>query len=151
MDIKALFPKVLPHAIAWADFQANHVATFGVPLPKWLQIVAQRVGVRKPELIRVKLVDQIPLPEEPLLRRAALQSGLLRPGTVGLTVGYGIFIVSGYDNVRLISHECRHVYQYEMLGSIDRFLPIYLQQIIEFGYRNAPLEVDARAHEVSFE
>ena len=66
---------------------------------------------------------------------------------VGLTLGYGIFIVSGHYTVRLISHECRHVYQYETLGSIDKFLPVYLQQIVEFGYAGAPLEVDARAYE----
>ncbi|MES9834713.1 MAG: hypothetical protein ABW139_20975 [Candidatus Thiodiazotropha sp. DIVDIV] len=39
------------------------------------------------------------------------------------------------------------VFQYETLGSIEKFLPVYTQQIVEYGYENAPLEVDARAHE----
>jgi hypothetical protein len=43
----------------------------------------------------------------------------------------------------------RHVYQYEMLGSINGFLPVYLQQIVEYGYYDAPLESDARDNEVS--
>ena len=148
MDLRTLLPQLLPHAIAWAEFQAGHVAALGMPLPEDFVNVARRVGVRRPELIRAKLVDQLPLPEEPLLREAALQTGLLGPGMVGLTLGYSIFIVCGHDTVRLISHECRHVYQYEMLGSIDKFLPVYLQQIVEFGYASAPLEVDARAHEI---
>jgi len=34
-------------------------------------------------------------------------------------------------------------------GSLARFLPAYLQQIVDFGYATAPLEQDARAHEVT--
>jgi hypothetical protein len=52
--------------------------------------LAKRVGVKRPELIRTKLVDQLPLPAEPLLRQAALQIGLLGPGMAGLTLGYSI-------------------------------------------------------------
>jgi hypothetical protein len=117
-------------------------------LPETLLNVARRVGVQHPELIRVKLVDRLPLPEQPTLRQAALEAGLLGPGMVGLTLGYSILLVQGHDSVRLISHECRHVYQYEVLGSIEKFLPVYLQQIVEFGYESAPLEADARAHEI---
>ena len=66
---------------------------------------------------------------------------------VGLTLGYSIFAVKGYLSRRLLSHECRHVYQYETYGSIAQFLPVYLDQIIAFGYEGAPLEQDARANE----
>lgn len=148
MDLRELLPQLLPHAIAWAEFQSQHVASLGVALPEPLLNVARRVGVQRPELIRVKLVDRLPLPEEPTLRQAAIETRLLGPNMVGLTLGYGIFLVHGHDNVRLISHECRHVYQYETLGTIDKFLPVYLQQIVDFGYESAPLEVDARAHEI---
>jgi len=147
MDLTTLL-QLLPNAIAWAQFQADHIAALGVPLPENLAAVAHRVGVRKPELIRVKRVDHIPLPGDALLRRAAHRAGLLGPETLGLTLGYGIFIVSGHDTVRLLSHEFRHVYQYETLGSIDKFLPVYLQQIVDFGYADAPLEVDAREYEM---
>jgi len=147
MDLTTLL-QLLPQAIAWAQFQADHVAALGTPLTDNLLAVAQRVGVRKPELIRVKRVDHIPLPADPLLRKAARRAGLLGPNTLGLTLGYGIFIVSGHDTVRLLSHEFRHVYQYETLGSIDKFLPVYLQQIVDFGYADAPLEVDAREYEM---
>lgn len=148
MDLRTLLPQLLPHAIAWAEFQSNHITSLGIALPKSLLNVARRVGVQRPELIRVKLVDHLPLPEEPMLRQAAIETGLLGPNMVGLTLGYSIFVVHGHDDVRLISHECRHVYQYEILGSIERFLPVYLQQIVEYGYDSAPLEVDARAHEI---
>ncbi len=67
---------------------------------------------------------------------------------VGLTLGDAVFICVGHEmNPRLLRHELRHVYQYEQAGSISAFLPLYLGQIVQFGYRNAPLEQDARAHE----
>lgn len=148
MDLQTVLPQILPHAVAWAEFQSQHVASLGMVLPEELQNVARRVGVQRPSLIRIKLVDRLPLPEEPTLRKAALETGLLGPNMVGLTLGYSILLVQGHDSVRLISHECRHVHQYEVLGSIEKFLPIYLQQIVEFGYENAPLEVDARTYEI---
>lgn len=139
----------MPTAIAWAYFQSEHVALVGQPMPPLLVKVAQRVGVRQPERIRVKLVDQLPMPEEPLLKQAAIQTGLLGPQMVGLTLGHSIFVVHGHDTIRLISHECRHVFQYEVLGSIEEFLPVYLKQIASNGYEYAPLEIDARAHEIN--
>jgi hypothetical protein len=39
------------------------------------------------------------------------------------------------------------VYQYEVAGSIDAFLALYLQQIAEFTYDRAPFELDAEAWE----
>jgi len=139
----------LPQAIAWAELQSQNVALEGTALSEKFIDVARRVGVKHPELIRVKLVDQLPLPEEPVLRQAALETGLLGPNMIGLTLGYSILLVKNHESARLISHECRHVHQYEVLGSIKKFLQVYLQQVVEFGYENAPLEVDARAHEIN--
>jgi hypothetical protein len=72
----------------------------------------------------------------------------LGPSGHGLTLGYAIYVCRGKESLRLFSHECRHVYQYEQAGSIEAFLPIYLRQVAMFGYANAPYEVDARAHEL---
>jgi hypothetical protein len=109
--------------------------------------VARNVGVVHPELIRVALVDVLPMPQDPMLRAAAVQKGLFGPDTAGVTLGYSVFLRRGRDTWSLLSHEFRHVFQYEQAGSIAAFLPIYLQQILQFGYANAPLELDARAHE----
>lgn len=147
MNLQERLTELLPVAIAWAQFQANHVAYVGVPLPANLEDLARRVGVREPHLIRIKLVEELPVPEDPMLRELALQSGLLSPDTAGLTVGHSIFIRRGEDTIRLISHECRHVYQYEFFGSIEKFLSVYLVQLASVGYEQAPLEIDARAHE----
>ncbi len=109
--------------------------------------LARGVGVANPEKIRITPIDALPLPEDPVLRAAALQAGLLTPNMVGLTLGHSVFVCKGHENIRLLTHEFRHVYQYEQAGSIAGFLPGYLQQVVQFGYANTVFEKDARAHE----
>lgn len=150
LDLRMLLPQLLPSAIAWAELQAQHVVEVGQELTNIERDIARAVGVRRPELIRLKLVDQLPLPEEPTLRQAALQTGLLGPETAGLALAHSIFILDGHLTTRLLSHECRHVYQYEVLSPIAKFLAVYLDQIVNYGYDRAPLEQDARAHERDF-
>ena len=88
------------------------------------------------------------MPEDRELQAAAVQTGLLGPHMAGLTLGYSVFVRRGHDTWQLLSHEFRHVAQYERAGSIADFLPVYLRQIVEAGYFNAPLEKDAREHEI---
>lgn len=148
MDLQRALPQLLPGAIAWAEARARRAAEVGEPLTPSEQEMARTVGVSKPELVRVETVESLPLPDDPMLRAAALQAGLLGPGMVGLTLGHAVFICRGHKTRRLLSHELRHVHQYEQNGSIAGFLPLYLKQVIEAGYRNAPFEADARAHEL---
>ncbi|CAG0959548.1 hypothetical protein MTYP_00647 [Methylophilaceae bacterium] len=147
-NLLAALPIILPKAVAWAEEQSALIAQNGQPLDVSLVGIAQRVGVSRPDQIRILEVPQLPLPGDPELRQAALSTGLLGPGMVGLTLGYSIYICHGHGTVRLLSHEFRHVYQYESAGSIASFLPVYLGQIATVGYQRAPLEVDARAHEI---
>jgi hypothetical protein len=147
-DIAALLTKLLPKAIAWAEQQERYVLEVGAALNPSEQALARAVGVLHPEMIRVQVVDELPFPEDPDLRDVASKYALLGPGTIGLTLGYAVLLCRGHDTrPRLLSHEFRHVYQYERLGSIQQFLPVYLQQLAEVGYDDAPLEVDARTHE----
>ncbi|MGH9315852.1 MAG: hypothetical protein ACRD1P_01925 [Thermoanaerobaculia bacterium] len=147
MDLQAALPLLLPKAIAWAEEQALQVASSGRAPSERERELARGVGVAQPERIRVALVDALPLPEDPALRAAALQAGLLGPGMVGLTLGHSVFICRGHETFCLLSHEFRHVHQYEQAGSIAAFLPGYLQQVVQLGYANTAFEKDARAHE----
>jgi hypothetical protein len=142
-------PKLLPRAIAWAEGRAAKAAAVGTPLNASELEIARAVGVAEPERVRVEIVgDSLPMPDDADLHAAAVQAGLMGPGMVGLTLGYAIFICRGRKTRRLLSHELRHVHQYEQHGSIAGFLSIYLKQVIEVGYRDAPFERDAREHEV---
>ena len=147
-DICTALPTLLPKAIAWAQNCSTLIAQTGYPLDEKLAAVARRVGVAHPEHIRLLEAESFPLPDDPELKQAALAVDLLGPDMLGLTLGYGVYIRRGYRSLRLLSHEFRHVHQYETAGSIAEFLPAYLQQIATLGYSDAPFEVDARAHEI---
>jgi hypothetical protein len=140
-------PLIVPKAIAWAQEVSLAVSEKGECLSEQGILTAKRVGVKNPELVRVATVNQIPTPSDPLLFEAASATGLFSPYTTGLTLGHSIFIVAGCMSKELIAHELRHVFQYENAGSIAKFLPLYLKQLADFGYHDAPFEIDARAYE----
>jgi hypothetical protein len=149
-DIRRELPALVPRAIAWAEEQARIVLQFGRPLHEPFISIARCVGVVRPERIRILDVRQIPIPDDPLLQDAATATELIGRNMAGLTLGYAVFACHGHgESIRLLSHEFRHVYQYEQAGSIAAFLPTYIDQIVSNGYQNAALEVDARIHEIS--
>ncbi|MFD1260140.1 hypothetical protein [Entomomonas asaccharolytica] len=151
MDInilKAELPNLLPKAIQWAEDTEEYIIKQGIALNKTQQADAKTVGVIHPEKIYVLELDIFPLPEDPTLQKAATTLGLLGKNTVGLTLGYGILIKKGLLSRSLLSHECRHVYQYEQEGSVAAFIKAYLASIIEYGYFDSPYEIDARKYEI---
>ena len=86
--------------------------------------------------------------------RSAATAGCTSDRTPGSRYGrpngwLGVFVGWGYLGPRLLSHECRHVYRYEIHGSIAAFLPSYLQQVATVGYHDAPFERDARPHNLN--
>ena len=127
---------------------ASRAATSGRVLNAEEIAFARKVGVTNPELVRIQSCDHLPRPQDPSLQAAADQTGLLGPGMIGLTLGYSVFVCRGHETPRVLSHEFRHVFQYEQNGAIAGFLPLYLQEIVTMGYQNALFEVDARAHEI---
>ena len=147
MNLRHALPVLVPKAVQWAETHSRLILGSGRPLSEQESQVARAVGVTSPELIRVLDVSKLPMPEDPILYQAAVATGMLGPNMVGLTLGHGIYICHGHCTLRLISHELRHVYQYEQAGSITAFLGVYLEQIVTSGYQNAPLEIDARNHE----
>ena len=140
-------PSLVPNAVAWAEQQSHVVQQSGTPLADFEVALAKSVGVRQPDLVRVLEVLQLPIPEDTRLHEAAQQLGILGPTMSGLTLGHSIFICTGHRASALLAHELRHVYQYELAGSIAEYLPAYFDQLLYFGYRRAPLEIDAREHE----
>ncbi len=147
-DLAAVLPKLLPQAIEWVELRCAEILSKGKPLTPAGIAVAQSVGVLDPDRIRVELVESLPLPDDQMLRDVALQTGLLGPNMVGVTFGHGIYACIDHVTNKLLAHECRHVFQYEDAGSIAAFLPVYLQEIVEYGYIESPFEADARHYEI---
>lgn len=141
--------ELAPRAIAWAEQQSAAVARSGHALSAAQVAIARRVGVRHPELIRLQVVESFPLPQDAEVKAAAMRIGLDRPTIIGLTLGHSVMVRRGFENdAQLLSHEFRHVWQYEERGGIAPFLAQHLQDLARFGYDDSPFEVDARAHEV---
>lgn len=142
------FETLLPLACAWAEEQEARILRVGVPLTPGQVADAKRIGVASPERVRLRVVDEIPLPENPALRSAAEATGLISPLTIGVTLRYGIFVRSDFwGERRLVVHELAHVAQYERLGGFRLFLERYLFECITHGYPDAPMEQEAKAVE----
>jgi hypothetical protein len=147
-DLAARLPSLMPSAVALVEEEERTALRAGDALSARALALARAGGVQHPERIRLHEVTQFPQPDTPALRAAILQAGLLGPGMMGITLGYAVVVRRGFaEDPRLLNREFRHVYQYERLGDVSAFLPVYLAQIVRTGYDNAPLEIDARAHE----
>jgi hypothetical protein len=140
---------LVPLAVEWATVTAEAGLARGIALDVHQLRIATAVGVAQPERIRLMTVPKIPRPAEGPLGELALKTNLLGPQTIGLALGYSVFIREGEQTTRLLSHEFRHVHQYESAGSIEHFIPRYLAEIVRYGYEDSPLEIDARQHELS--
>jgi hypothetical protein len=140
----ALLPKLLPLAIQWVQNQEAEILAHGLPITPRQQKDAIDAGVKRSEKIRLQVVRDIPVPVDPVLSQVARDTGLLGPGTAGLTLRYGIYIRHDAQHDReLYVHEFVHVGQYERLGSIEAFLSLYLKECLDPGYPWGPMEQEA--------
>ena len=131
MDLLYELQTLLPLAIKWAEEHSALIQQDGVALSAEQLDIAAKVGVSNPEKVRLLEVAALPLPEDPKLNEAALQTGFLNEEMRSLTLGHSIYICKGHNSTRLLSRELRHVYQYEAFGSIPQFLVEYLKQIVD--------------------
>lgn len=82
---------------------------------------------------------------QPKLARGLIAWILRRTGFHGVTLApWGIYILPQHiDNQRLVRHEQQHWRQYQRMGAV-KFYATYLWQVARYGYRNAPMELEAR-------
>jgi len=147
-QLAAQLPLIAERTIAWAQVREADSLKAGVALTHEQVNLSRSVGVKHPERIRIVVVDAIPLPDEPVLRAAAQGVGLSQSWAAGLTLGHAVILRRGFEKeARLLSHEFRHVAQYEAMGGIGPFLVSHLKSLAEVGYEDSPFERDARAHE----
>lgn len=139
---------MIPIATEWATDEEVRALSVGRSLDPEEVGEAVSMGVAFPERVRLCVVTSMPKPNHALLLDAMKQTNFLGEGTVGLALGYAIFVLSGHETQNwLLRHEMRHVAQYEQAVSIGNFLTEYLDQVLSVGYLDAPLERDARRYE----
>ena len=138
------FEALLPLAAAWAEEQEAYILAAGIALSPSQLADARQVGVSHPERVRLLSVPSIPMPDHPVLREAGDATGLISPFTAGLSLRYGIYVRSEFEDDRfLVAHELVHTAQYERFGSAAAFLRQYLHECLTIGYPEAPMEQEA--------
>ena len=130
-------------AIKWAQKMETDALTNGAELTPDQRVIAEQMGVESPERVRV-VVGKIPASSNVTLLLSMQKIGLISDTVNGLTFGHGIFIKDECkDDLAVLSHELRHVKQYEDFGAIPSFMKTYIEQVNEYGYRQSGLEQDA--------
>ena len=131
--------------------QERWILRVGEPLPPREIEIAVRVGIRRPERIRLLRVERVPVPIGGILGAAAKRAGFGFDDIGGMTMRYGIFIKSDcWGNLPLLAHELAHTRQYEDLGGLYPFLYRYLREYLSDGYLGSSLEHEAYRIGMSF-
>lgn len=76
-NLRAELPRLLPKSVDWAESRQADILAVGFSLSLEQMAMARGIGVTQPENIRIKLVDRLPLLQDPRLADAVLQTGLL--------------------------------------------------------------------------
>jgi len=143
-SILTSLPIVLPIVQEWAEKQESLILKDGMPLSEFQMTDARRAGVKYPEKIRIKRVDQLPLPDHEEIVFMAKQVGLFSGRMSSLSLGYGIWILpEAWDHRLTLVHECVHVGQHEKLGGLHIFLSEYLRECIDPGYPFGRMEQES--------
>lgn len=144
IELLPQLPLLISETLKWAKINSDAILLTGMPLSDSDLEIAKFVGVRHPDKIRIKYINRMPMPIDPVLTEAIQKHNIMSPYTAGMTLGYGIYLRT--ESKGLLSHECRHVFQYEKAGSLDTFITEYITQVVEHGYFDAPYEKDAYSH-----
>ena len=140
-----LIQQKLPIVVAWLEQQENEILSKGRFLTPDEIGIAQQIGVKNPDIIKVNVTNQVPLPNDHEIQKLGFQFGLFSTSTLGISFRYGIFINATASNPKeILAHELIHTLQYERLGSIELFIAQYLSECLRYGYNNSPLEKEAR-------
>lgn len=144
MNLLSQFDQLFPLVCEWVADQEVIILEKGTALSPDQKIDAHQIGIKEIDRVRLMKIDQIPSPNDPILKAAVEYTGLLSPHTVGITFQYGIYIRSDlWNDRRLVVHELTHTLQYERMGGIPPFLDQYLKECLTVGYPNSPLELEA--------
>ncbi|MEW6704724.1 MAG: hypothetical protein AB1430_07730 [Pseudomonadota bacterium] len=132
-----------PVAAVWARWHERRILRRGQPLTGRQCELARALGLARPECVRVMVVPAFPLPGFHALQRLGWRR---LPGLAvrAITLGHGIYCIGQPPSWRLLAHELWHVRQVERAGSLRAFIADYLRQVAQYGYWDAPLEVEAR-------
>lgn len=113
--------------------------------------IAHAVGVVQPESIQLIEVERMPIDDFATYQQLKSLAELKSSHSIGMSLGYTVFILKGQLSDAVLAHEFRHVSQFEAMGSLEHYLTTYLSQLLTYGYQAAPMELDALRFQAMFE
>jgi hypothetical protein len=134
--------------VGWFGYHQGIAIKTGKKLTRSQMDLAITIGCNQPDKIRILFVSEMPEVKSQMLRKVMDQAGFNFGDAYGLCLGYGIYILKGgKGDSRVLAHELTHTLQFERLKSARAFLLTYVNQYILFGYKDMPLEKEARTNE----
>ncbi len=141
------YEKLLPQYISWAIATDQEGMKIGIPLDEKEILLAEKIGVKFPEKVRVIYVDEVPYPyENEHLKQMGLSLGFIGDGIINeaQAFGYSIYVRKDLNfTYSKLAHELVHVMQIERTGSFSVYSLQYLTDLAKYGYSKAPLEIEA--------
>lgn len=114
------------------------------PLTDAQHQLAQRLGIRLPDRVRLCPMPTRLFPLPASLARWLQRGGIPAGSAIGLALGHVIYLRTLPPDRDLLRHELVHVRQVERCRGLPWFLLIYLWQCLAHGYHAAPMEREAR-------
>jgi hypothetical protein len=141
------YEELLPQYISWAVATDQEGMKKGQTLSEKELLLADKIGVKSPEKIRIVYVDEVPYPyENEHLKQMGLSLGFIGENIINeaQVFGYSIYVRKDLDfTFSKLAHELVHVMQIERTGSFSVYALQYLTDLAKYGYAKAPLEVEA--------
>ncbi|QGX61890.1 hypothetical protein [Alteromonas mediterranea] len=143
---KIIASVLLPQYIEWAHETDKKGFEIGKPLNEEELALAAEIGIKYPEKVRTVYVDEVPFPYENFALKVFGEAvGLVGEGIINNAQVFGYSIYARKDfvlNRPKLAHELVHVLQIER-ASLDEVVTQHFFDMAEFGYDQAPLEVEA--------
>jgi hypothetical protein len=145
--VRLKLERFYPRVRAWYDAVEARCLPLVRPLTAREMDDARRLGVLRPQDVRVAVLDAFPMPEDAELRAEAERHGLGSRAEAGRTMGHAILLKAwALDAPTVLRHELVHVAQMDRLGR-EGFLRRYLMELEMLGYARSSLELEAYARQ----
>jgi hypothetical protein len=136
---------LIPKAFEWYEATEKKLLVQGRSLSKSEVINARKLGVSRPERVRVVILAKFPMPTDRVLLTEAKRFGFGSRAEIGRTMGDAILVKPhGTKDPTVVAHELVHVAQQDRLGK-EQFVRQILTELMTVGYEKSPLEIEAYA------
>jgi hypothetical protein len=148
MNVESSDKALLNSLIGWFSYEKAKALKLGRKLSPSEVLIAQHIGCSDIAKIRICFIEEMPRIKNPTLLGFLKNLHFELGDATGLCLGHGIYTLKSAKNDRsILAHELTHTKQFEELRGTKRFLKEHISQFMRYGYRQMPLEKEARKNE----